>query len=99
MCRSVMRYMLHGFEPVVWISKLSNDKGLVGVSVGRRVLKPMFVTGQFRSNLEKSGGEAKTRTSKGLSTTWTPNSERDFIASKIPLSKRTSIEWLKHSIK
>jgi hypothetical protein len=43
--------MLHGFEPVVRIAKLCNDKSLVGISIRRRILKPMFVSSQLGSNL------------------------------------------------
>lgn len=44
--------VLHGLEPVVGVSELSNDESFVGIAVGRRILEPVLVTGQLGSNFD-----------------------------------------------
>jgi hypothetical protein len=43
----VVRHVLHRLEPIIRVTKLSNDKSIVWISVVTRVLKPMLVPRKF----------------------------------------------------
>ena len=53
-----MGYISHSFKPVVWISELSNYKGIVRIFGGIFVLKPVLIARQITLNLinHKQGG-------------------------------------------
>ena len=48
----MVRHMLHGLEPIVWVSELGNDKRVVWIAVVTRVLKPMLVACQLGLDLD-----------------------------------------------
>ena len=43
----MMGNVLHGLEPIVGVSKLRKDQGIMGVSIKIGILKPMLVASEF----------------------------------------------------